>query len=120
MFIAYRFFTGADGDSHVERGSVSALVIGAESLQFRESPAHASKDFHAAPVPQYVIILTGVVELTTRSGATCTTHPGDVLLMTDTTGSGHAWRVVGDVPWTRACVVLSSEADFQFSADARR
>ncbi len=117
MINAYRLFTGPDGDSHMERGSISAdVVLNAETIQFRETPAHSSKGLHTAPVPQYVVMLTGIVEFSTQSGETFTTHAGDVLLVADCTGSGHAWRVIGDDPWKRACVISSPVADTYFDA----
>ena len=118
MVNAYRLVTGADGHSHVQRGSINAdVLIAATTLQFRESPASSSKGLHTAPVPQYVITLTGVAEFTTSGGETFRAYPGDVLLVTDTTGSGHAWRIVGKDAWKRACVVFSG-ADAYFAESA--
>ena len=115
MVQAYRLFTGSDGDSHVDRGSFdAAALIKAETLQFRETPAQSSKELHTAPVAQFVIMITGVVEFRTRGAETFTTYPGDVLLVADTTGSGHAWRVIGEAAWTRACVVFSTSEDARF------
>jgi hypothetical protein len=40
---AYRLYTGTDGDSHVEVGSVTGeQVVGAQSIMFKETPAHAA------------------------------------------------------------------------------
>ena len=117
MIKAYRLFTGPDGDSYVERGTINAdAFLNAASIEFRETPAYSSKDLHTAPVPQYVIMLTGVVEFTTRGGAIFTTYPGNVLLVADTTGSGHGWRVIGDDPWQRACIVFTPDANTYFIA----
>ena len=115
MIYAYRLFTGSDDDSHLQRGHIPAdAFISAGTVQFRETPAGTSRGLHAAPAPQCVLMLTGVVEFTTQSGETFTTHPGDVLLVTDCSGSGHAWRVIGDEPWKRACVTFGSLADDLF------
>ena len=90
MIKAYRLFTGPDGDSHVEHGHVSTdALLNVESIQFREAPAHSSKDWHNAPIPQYVLTLAGVIEFSTRCGETFTMYPGEVLLALDHTGSGH-------------------------------
>jgi quercetin dioxygenase-like cupin family protein len=114
---AYRLYTGADGDSHVEVGSVSAAeVIGAQSIMFKETPAHSSFDWHNDPIPQYVITLSGVLEFTTVGGETFTLRPGDVLLAEDHTGSGHKWRLTNDEPWRRAYVVFQPGADTRFVA----
>jgi quercetin dioxygenase-like cupin family protein len=118
MIRAYRLYTGADGNSHVVRGSVSGdALVEAESILFKETPAHASLDWHTAPVPQYVITLAGVLEFTTRGGETFTIRPGDVLLAVDYTGSGHKWRLINDEPWKRAYVVFKKGADTHFIPD---
>jgi quercetin dioxygenase-like cupin family protein len=120
MIRAYRLYTGPDGDSHVERGSVTGgELIQAESIEFKETPAHSSFDWHNDPTPQYVITLSGVLEFTTVGGETFTLHPGDVLVATDHTGTGHKWRLVNDESWKRAYVIFKTGADTRFVADAR-
>ena len=39
------------------------------------TPAHSSYDWHTAPVPQYVLTLTGVLVFSTVSGETFTIAP---------------------------------------------
>ena len=100
------------------RGSVSAgELVDAESILFKETPAHSSFDWHNDPIPQYVITLSGVLEFTTMGGETFTIHPGDVLLAVDHTGSGHKWRLINDEPWKRAYVVFKEGADTRFVPD---
>jgi quercetin dioxygenase-like cupin family protein len=118
MIRAYRLYTGPDGNSHVVRGSVSDNhLVKAESILFKETPAHSSYDWHNDPIPQYVITLAGVLEFTTVGGETFTIRPGDVLLATDETGSGHKWRLINGEPWKRAYVVFTPGADTQFTPD---
>jgi quercetin dioxygenase-like cupin family protein len=118
MIRAYRLYTGPDGNSHVVSGSVSGgELVAAESILFKETPAHSSFDWHNDPIPQYVITLAGVLEFTTLGGETFTIHPGDVLLAVDHTGSGHKWRLINDEPWKRAYVVFKQGADTHFVAD---
>ncbi len=76
------------------------------AVHFKESPPHSSFDWHDAPEMQYVLTLTGTLEFTTRDGATFVLAPGDVLIATDTAGSGHRWRLIDDDPWRRCYVVL--------------
>ena len=119
MIRAFRLSTGADGGSHVERGSIAGnALIEAESISFKETPPHSSLDWHNDPVPQYVITLAGVLEFTTRDGETFTIQPGDVLLAVDHTGSGHEWRLINDEPWKRAYAVFKTGADTHFIPDA--
>ena len=118
MIRAYRLYTGPDGHSHVIRGSVTGgELVKAESIFFKETPAHSSFAWHNDPIPQYVITLAGALEFTTKTGETFTIHPSDVLLAVDHTGSGHKWHMVNDEPWKRAYVVLKEGADTHFVPD---
>jgi len=92
-------------------------LVKAESILFKETPAHSSFDWHNDPIPQYVITLAGVLEFTTLGGETFTIHPGEVLLAVDHTGSGHKWRLINDEPWKRAYVVFKEGADTHFIPD---
>ena len=118
MIAAYRLTTNQDGNSHVERGSVTAdALVAAESVLFKESPAHSSFDWHNDPVPQYVLTLTGVLEFTTKGGETFILHPGEVLVALDHFGTGHKWRLINDEPWKRAYVVFKTGADTRFAPE---
>ena len=118
MIRAYRLYTGSDGNSHVVRGSIgNKALVEADSIQFKETPAHSSLDWHDAPALQYVITLSGVLEFTTAGGETFTIHPGEILLAEDNTGSGHKWRLINDEPWKRAYVIFKKGADPHFVPD---
>ena len=118
MIRAYRLYTGPDGHSHVDRGSVNTIeLVDAQSIEFKETPPHSSYDWHNNPIPQYVITLAGVLEFATAGGEVFTLRPGDVLLVEDHTGSGHKWRLKNGDPWKRANVVFKEGADTQFMAD---
>ena len=118
MIRAYRLYTGSDGNSHVVTGSVNGgKLVEAESILFKETPAHSSLDWHTAPHHQYVIILAGILEFTTTGGETFTINPGEVLVATDQTGTGHRWRLVNDEPWRRAYVIFKEGADPHFIPD---
>jgi quercetin dioxygenase-like cupin family protein len=120
MIRTIRLYTGRDGDSHVEHGSIADdALIGAVSISFKETPPHSALEWHTAPVPQYVITLAGILEFRTRDGETFRIHPGDVLLALDYTGSGHEWRLVNDEPWKRAYVVFTPGADTHFIPDTK-
>jgi len=77
----------------------------------------AADKLRCAPIPQYVITLSGVLEFTTVGGETFTIRRGDVLLAVDHTGSGHKWRLINDEPWKRAYVVFKQGADTHFVPD---
>jgi hypothetical protein len=119
MIRAYQLFTGADGHSHVVRGSlINHDIIPAGAIHFEETPAHSSLDWHTAPTTQYVITLAGVLEFVTHSGEVFTIHPGEVLIALDTTGSGHKWRLTNDEPWKRAYVAFKEGTKINFLPDA--
>lgn len=111
MLHAFKLYTGPDKASHVIEGAIDeSSRSDVVAIHFKESPAHASFDWHTAPEAQYVITLSGTLEFTTRDGETFVLRPGDVLVATDDIGSGHEWRMVDDQPWRRAYVVLKPGA----------
>jgi len=112
-----RIYTGADGESHFEDvavqyaedghfGRISKLVP-ARGVIFREVGGDYSLDFHNAPRRQYVVNLTGSVEIETGDGTRRVLGPGDVLLAEDTTGRGHISRAVRGEP--RTCLFIPLE-----------
>jgi quercetin dioxygenase-like cupin family protein len=114
---AFKLYTGPDNASHVLQGTVDEKArTDVIAIHFKESPAHASYDWHADPEPQYVITLSGTLEFTTRNGETFVVRPGDVLLAEDHVGSGHKWRLIDDQPWRRAYVVLKPGTQDSFVA----
>lgn len=112
-----RIFTGSDGESHFEdvevaftqsgpMGRISALVP-ARGLMFREVGGDYDLDFHNAPRRQYVINLTGSVDIITGDGTTRRIGPGGILLAEDTKGRGHKSRNVAGEP--RTCLFVPLE-----------
>ena len=102
-----RLYTGRDNESHFEDIDVELNIAGrlqASTLQpalgivFRSAPANHLSDFHPVPKRQYVITLSGQVEIETGDGTVRRFGPGDVMLAEDTTGHGHITRVVGGQP----------------------
>lgn len=119
MIRAYLLYTGTDGNSHFKRGVIAEdALVPAERTLFKESPSNCSTDWHNDPVPQYVITLSGYLEFETKTGAKFTIHPGDVLLATDETGTGHKWRMLNQEPWKRIYIIFQKGADTRFIADA--
>jgi quercetin dioxygenase-like cupin family protein len=119
-----RLWTGEDGNSHFEEGSID-LEPGARGDWLSAKPAAASVSFqetapggafawHRAPVRQLVITLSGTLDFQTREGEHFMLHPGDILLAEDTCGSGHSWRLTDNSPWRRAYVVLEPGAEVPF------
>jgi quercetin dioxygenase-like cupin family protein len=103
-------FTGADGISHVERVELPlGRLQSATAVHFEETPAGSNLDWHTAPTVQYVVTLSGTLEFTTRDGESFVLRPGDVLIASDTTGTGHRWRLINDQPWRRLYVEIPAD-----------
>ena len=108
---AIKLWTGEDNASHVVEGTLTLdRHTDVAAVHFKESPPHSSFDWHDAPERQYVITLAGTLEFLTRDGETFIIRPGDVLVATDTAGTGHKWRLIDDAPWRRCYVVLKPGA----------
>ena len=113
-------WTGEDGNSLFEEGSIDLTEgmrgdavgkpVRVVELSFQETRSGGSYEWHQDPVPRFVITLSGTLEFETKSGATFTIHPGDVLLAQDNSGTGHKWRLIGHEPWRRAYVVYEEGA----------
>ncbi|MFY9640203.1 MAG: cupin domain-containing protein [Rhodomicrobium sp.] len=126
MIRCVRLWTGGDGNSHWEegtielprgeRGDVLSDVIDATSLTFQETKSGGSYAWHEDPVPRFVITLSGTLEFETRGGERFTIRPGDILQAEDNTGTGHRWKLIGDEPWRRVYVMFSPGANLPFKA----
>jgi hypothetical protein len=108
-----RLYTGPDNESHFEDMEVdlndlrrfeASELQPVHGIQFRRSPANHLSDYHTVPRRQYVITLSGEVEIETGDGFVRRFGPGDVMLAEDTTGRGHITRVVGGRP--RCCAFI--------------
>ena len=129
MIRCVRLWTGPDGDSLFEEGSIELAegergdfigqATAAKSISFRETSSGGSFEWHQDPVPRYVLTLSGTLEFETKSGATFTIRPGDVLLAQDNSGSGHKWKLIGSDPWCRAYVVYDEAADLHFKPSVK-
>jgi hypothetical protein len=72
--------------------------------RFIGAPAGWDSPPHPAPALQWVIIVRGVVEVRASDGAVRRFGPGTVVQLEDTTGAGHATRVLPGEDWI-ACVI---------------
>lgn len=64
---------------------------------------------HPAPRRQFVIILSGHLEIGLGDGSTHVFGPGDARLVEDTTGQGHTTRVQGNERCLTATIPLAHE-----------
>jgi hypothetical protein len=98
-----RVYTGDDQQSHFEELEIPeeetehgwfTPPVPATGLIFRRTPPGGSIDFHTAPRRQFVILLSGAVEIECGDGSVRRLSAGDALLADDTTGQGHISREV--------------------------
>ena len=108
----YRLYTGDDERSHIEELDLASnteltSLQAAKGIIFNEMPSGRYSDWHTAPRRQYIIQLSGHVEIGLGDGTTIRYQPGDARLVEDTTGQGHTTRVVGDHPSITATIHLT-------------
>ena len=108
----YRLYTGDDGQSHIDDLDLKShpdltSERATASIRFMEWPRDQFIDWHPAPRRQYVILVSGQLEIGLGDGTTRRFGPGDARLVEDTTGQGHTTRVVGDQPTVTAVVPLA-------------
>ncbi len=100
-----RIYTGDDNRTHFAEAPGLFTPFGtpedqalrpAAGVIFRETTGPTFNDWHRAPRRQYVIVLSGEMEIEIGDGSKRRLTPGDVLLAEDTTGQGHITRGFGD------------------------
>ena len=108
----FRLYTDSGGKSRIESidlGKVPEWTKGLATTQitFREWPAGQFIDWHPAPRRQFVILLSGGLEIGLSDGSKQVFRAGDARLVEDTTGQGHTTRVVGSEPTITATIPLA-------------
>ena len=109
-----RVYTGPDGKSHFEdvevdltdkgpMGSISSLWS-AKGVLFRKVSGDYDLDFYNAPRRQFVVNLTGSVEIEVGDGTKRQLGAGSILLAEDTEGQGHISRNINGEP--RECLFI--------------
>jgi hypothetical protein len=71
----------------------------ATATRFIGAPAGWDSAPHPAPSVRWVIVLRGTVEVRTTDGSVRTFGPGAAIHLEDTTGPGHATRVLPGDDW---------------------
>ncbi len=112
MSATYRLYSGSDGQSHIEPIDLSQTPswnsgLAAKQISFHESPAGRFQDWHPAPRRQFVIILSGHLEIGLGDGSKHLFGPGDARLVEDTTGQGHTTSTHGNGPCLTATIPLA-------------
>lgn len=110
----FRMYTGSDGHSHLETIDLtqkpdwtSALAV--KTITFGTRPVGNFQDWHPAPQRQFVIIVSGKLEIGLGDGSKHIFGPGDARLVEDITGQGHTTATYGDEPCITATVPLANQ-----------
>ena len=108
----FRMYTGPDGKSHWEEQTLGEHPMltkpqAATHIVFNQQLAGTFLDWHPAPRRQYVIVISGQLEIGFGDGTTRRFGPGDARLVEDTTGQGHTTRYVGPGPVITATIPLA-------------
>ncbi len=107
--MVFHMYTGSDGQSHIEELHLPAADVfqfplsPGEDIIFRRRPMPG---WHNAPRRQYVVTLSGKVEMGFGDGSTQQLGPGDIMLAEDRTGQGHTTTVI-ESPWFSFSVPLA-------------
>ena len=107
-----RVYTGADDQTHfqdLQPDTFAALAsnVGEGPIRVNQGPAKSFSDFHNAPRRQYVVIMSGGMEIEIGNGSKRQLGPGDVLVAEDLTGKGHITRGTGEDPRITLAVPLA-------------
>ena len=110
----FRLYTGPDEQSHIEpidltRTPSFTKGLATTQIAFREDPVGRYLDWHPAPRRQFVIILSGQLEIGLGDGSKHVFGPGDARLVEDTTGRGHTTRVHGNQACLTATIPLAQQ-----------
>jgi hypothetical protein len=84
----------------IDGGEIGAMSdpLPATGVIFRRNEPGYDYDWHCAPRRQLIVMLDGEIEIEVTSGEKRRFRGGDVILVEDTTGTGHRSRSVHDGP----------------------
>ncbi len=108
-----RIYATPDGETHLEERTISARsalgpLTGLRAMSYSPS----SVGFHGVNAPMFVINLTGELDVEVSDGTRRRVGPGDLVLLQDTTGKGHATKLLGPV----TCLFMPVADDFDVKA----
>jgi hypothetical protein len=91
----YRVFSGSDGESHIEELRLEehpelGALANINEVRVQQFDGTRNMDFHPLPERRLIIHLSGEVEIGTSDGSRQVFQAGDIRLMEDVTGRGHA------------------------------
>jgi hypothetical protein len=102
-----RLYTGDNGLSYFEDvevtlqsrgqpGTELSELFNATGMVMRRNTSEYQLDYHTAPRRQFIINLSGTVEIVASGGESRRFGPGSIMLAEDTSGKGHISRALTD------------------------
>ena len=91
----YRVFSDSDGESHIEELRLEdhpelGAMTNVSEVKVQKFDGNRDMPLHPLPERRLIVHLSGEVEITTSDGSKQILRAGDVRLMEDVTGKGHA------------------------------
>ena len=110
----YRMYSDDNGISHWEEIDLDNMPrwtqgIDVTQIRFGSRQPGILMDWHPAPQRQFVVILSGQLEIGFEDGTTKVFGPGDARLVEDITGKGHTTIAIGNEPCITATVGLKNQ-----------
>ena len=107
----YRMYTDDQGHAQWEAIDLSKTPewrsgLDTTKIVFGVREPGVMQDWHPAPQRQFVIILSGQLQIGFEDGSTKVFGPGDARLVEDTTGKGHTTIALGNEPCITATIGL--------------
>jgi quercetin dioxygenase-like cupin family protein len=110
----YRMYVGSDGKATWEAVDLEVATewtkgIDVTQIRYGSRAPGVVQDWHPAPQRQFVIILSGQLEIGFEDGSKKVFGPGDARLVEDITGKGHTTLALGNEPCITATIGLVNQ-----------
>jgi mannose-6-phosphate isomerase-like protein (cupin superfamily) len=107
----YRIYADDSGESHLDQKEVKQSLVNAappappfyvsafnpaSKYGFYSAPPEWTGNWHPAPAKQFMVLLSGALDVEVSDGDVVRLNPGDVLLVEDTMGKGHKSKNSGE------------------------
>jgi hypothetical protein len=107
-------YTGDDGKARwepidLQKNPEWLAGMDATKIRFASREPGVLQDWHPAPQRQFVIILSGALEIGFEDGSKKVFGAGDARLVEDTTGKGHTTIAIGNEPCITATIGLANQ-----------
>ena len=105
-----KIYAGVDGKSHFDHVDPKdwqtdwSIDLPSGPINFRSRDSGYFYEFHNESRRQYVITLSGRVDVEIGDGTKLGFGPGDVIFATDLSGQGHSTRTMGNEPWVYCAI----------------